>query len=62
MDDNPGFLLHLEEILQEAGYGVTCTGSGEEGLKAVKTGNFDLLLLDIVMPGIDGFEVSLQLK
>ena len=62
VDDNPDTLLLLEEILQKEGYSVTCKESGKESLEAAKSGNFDLILLDILMPEMDGFEVCRQLK
>lgn len=43
--------------LVEAGYEVSIARDGEEGLKLMKEGNFDIVLLDIIMPKKDGFEV-----
>ena len=62
VDDNIETLLYMEDIFKNAGYDVTCKENGEEGLMAVKTGNFDLILLDIIMQRMNGFEVCKQLK
>jgi DNA-binding response OmpR family regulator len=62
VDDNPDTLLIVEKILKQAGYSVTCKESGKETLEAAKSVNFDLILLDIGMPEMDGFEVFRQLK
>ena len=62
VDDASDLLLTVEGILQKEGYSVTCKESGKEGLNAAKSGNFDLILLDIVMPEMDGFEVCRELK
>ena len=43
--------------LAQAGYRVTVAGSGEDGLKAARTKPPDLVLLDIMLPGMDGLEV-----
>lgn len=43
-------------------YDITSATNGEEALEWVKQKNFDLILLDIMMPGMDGFEVCQQLK
>ena len=43
--------------LAQAGYRVTVTGSGEDGLKAARANPPNLILLDIMLPGLDGLEV-----
>ena len=48
--------------LEDAGFAVLIANDGEEGLKKIKEEKPDLILLDIVLPGIDGFEVLRQLK
>ena len=47
----------LEAVLTARGYEVVAASSGEEALEAVADGRADLMLLDIVMPGMDGYEV-----
>ena len=52
----------LMRRLERLGYSVSCAENGVEALKLLRTESFDVLLLDIVMPGMDGFEVLEQLK
>jgi two-component system, OmpR family, KDP operon response regulator KdpE len=62
VDDHPGVLRFIEIDLKLRGFDVITTGSGEATLDLVKTAMPDILLLDIVMPGIDGFEVLRKLR
>jgi adenylate cyclase len=62
VDDNDLNRDMLMRRLERLGYSVSCAESGIEALKLLRTESFDLLLLDIVMPGMDGFEVLEQLK
>lgn len=48
--------------LQKAGYECQAVYSGEEALSVLPKGNFDLVVLDIMLPGIDGFEVCRSMK
>jgi two-component system phosphate regulon response regulator PhoB len=48
-------------LLRE-GYRVNCAGTGEEALKSVRDGRPDLILLDLMLPGVDGLEVCRRLK
>ena len=52
----------LQAHLESAGYHVVTAANGDEALTAVGTERPDLILLDLVMPGIDGFEVCRRLK
>lgn len=52
----------LKMILERSGYDVVTVGNGEEGLKTVSELKPDLILLDIMMPGIDGMQVLRSLK
>ncbi len=52
----------LIDRLAEEGYLIDGAIDGEEGLEKAKTGEFDLILLDLILPGIDGFEVLSFLK
>lgn len=57
------FLRDLyNELLTEAGYEITLAQDGEEGLEKASVGGFDLVLLDIMLPKIDGLEVLRRLK
>jgi two-component system phosphate regulon response regulator PhoB len=52
----------LRYNLAKEGYQVTCSASGEEALKAVRVSLPDLVLLDLMLPGLDGLEVCRSLK
>ncbi|MCP4368947.1 MAG: response regulator [Deltaproteobacteria bacterium] len=62
VDDNPANLGIVEEYLNEHGFDSHIATSGEAALKRVKHIRPDIILLDIQMPGIDGFETCMQLK
>ena len=62
IDDNPNNLSVLENFLQGHGFTTMVATKGELGLQRAAYGHPDLILLDIVMPGIDGFEVCRRLK
>jgi DNA-binding NtrC family response regulator len=62
VDDTPENLSVLRKLLTEKGYQVRPALSGEVALKAVKTQIPDLILLDIIMPEMDGYEVCSILK
>ncbi|MCP4720154.1 MAG: response regulator [Desulfobacteraceae bacterium] len=62
VDDTPENLTVLRQILNEQGYRVRPALSGEIALKTIQADLPDLILLDIVMPGMDGYEVCTKLK
>lgn len=62
VDDTPQNLRLLGDILENEGYDLRVATSGPDALDAVKTSAPDLILMDIVMPGMDGYEVCRQLK
>ncbi|HOU14729.1 MAG TPA: response regulator [Anaerolineae bacterium] len=62
VDDNPANLRLLAGILSEQGYAVRPARSGHTALSAVRLALPDLILLDIMMPDIDGYTVCEQLK
>ncbi len=62
VDDEPSNVRLLEVQLLSLGYEILTAFSGEECLKKVIDSPVDLILLDVLMPGLDGFEVSRQLK
>ncbi|HEY5551440.1 MAG TPA: response regulator transcription factor [Opitutaceae bacterium] len=57
VEDEPGIAFALEADLQTEGYAVTVARTGDDALRLVKPDAFDLILLDIMLPGKDGFEV-----
>ena len=54
VDDDPGITENLSPILEKAGFMVTVASDGEEALELLKATRFDLVLLDIVLPKLDG--------
>lgn len=62
VDDEEDILELLRYNLAKEGYRVTCVASGEEAVKAGKSILPDLILLDLLLPGIDGLEVCRLLK
>jgi DNA-binding NtrC family response regulator len=61
IDDETIALTNLTHVLKREGYEVTACKDGEAGLEALKRHDFDLVLTDLKMPGIDGMEVLRQL-
>ncbi len=62
IDDEKDILKLLQYNLEREGYQVVCAKTGEEGLESVKTKRPDLVILDLMMPGIDGLEVCKILR
>ncbi len=62
VDDTPQNVKLLEAVLTTRGYEVIPAASGEEALAKIASEQPDLVLLDIVMPGMDGYEVCRRLR
>ncbi len=62
VDDTPQNIEVLEAILEPRGYSIVPAESGQQALDLVATERPDLILLDIVMPGMDGYEVCRRLR
>ena len=62
VDDEPGIRQSLGGVLEDEGYNVTSVGTGEECLAALAAGEFELVLLDIWLPGMDGMEVLARVQ
>ena len=62
VDDLPQNLRLLDAILSPRGYRVLTAASGEEALAVLPTSGADLVLLDILMPGMDGYEVCRRIR
>ena len=57
VDDEPAARLSLAELLSLEGYEVVAAGSGEEAVELLSEGPFDLAIVDLKMPGMDGLDV-----
>lgn len=62
VDDEPDIVELLRYNLEREGYAVQTALNGKDALKAAKSGRPDLIILDIMMPGMDGVEVCTQLR
>ncbi|APX93381.1 two-component system response regulator [Halomonas sp. 1513] len=62
VDDEPNIVLSLEFLMQQAGFDVVTAEDGESALDSIADGAPDLILLDISLPGISGFDVLEQLR
>lgn len=62
IEDEPEMIMLIKAILNRKGYDVTGAENGREGLEAVERTKPDLVLLDLMMPGMDGWEVYQKLK
>jgi two-component system response regulator PhoP len=51
-----------EALRQRCGYAVDCAATGTDGLSLPELGNYDLLLLDLMLPGVDGFSIVQRLR
>src|SRR3989440_7943205 len=58
VDDRPDNLLALRAVLEPLGFDLVEAGSGEEALRHLLAGEFALIVLDVQMPGLDGFETA----
>jgi DNA-binding response OmpR family regulator len=57
VDDEPGIVVALQFLMEKQGYAVMVAENGEDALELIYKHKPDLVLLDIMLPGIDGFEV-----
>jgi two-component system KDP operon response regulator KdpE len=62
VDDEPKVLRFVQIDLKVHGFDVITTTSGEEALELIKSKKPDIVLMDIIMPGMDGFEVLKKLR
>lgn len=62
VDDEVLLVEMLKTRLETNGYSVVCAYDGQEGIKIVKTENPDLIILDLMLPKMDGYKVCRMLK
>ncbi len=62
VDDKQSFRFMIKGYLDDAGYQVACAASGAEALAELEQGRFDLILSDMVMPGMDGLALLRQVR
>ncbi len=62
IDDAENNLMLLQDLLTEFNYNIRLARNGEDAIKLVKEKTPDLLLIDIMMPGMDGFELFEKVK
>ncbi|CAB0151401.1 Transcriptional regulatory protein CpxR [Pseudidiomarina piscicola] len=62
VDDDAELSSMLEQILTKEGFELTLAADGETGLERALSGSYDLILLDVMLPGIDGFQLLQRLR
>ena len=62
IEDDARISMGLEDDLRYEGYEVSCTPSAEEAIKTQEKNTFDLIILDIMLPGMDGFEFLRKIR
>lgn len=62
VDDEPGIIVALQFLMEQNGYATMVAFSGEEAMEAVARHRPDLILLDIMLPVVDGFEVCQRVR
>lgn len=62
VDDEPFVRDLLEKVLRRSGHEVVAIATADEALAALEAGRFDLVLTDVVMPGMDGFDLLRRVK
>lgn len=61
VDDSPTETHVLKSMLEKAGFDILTASSGEEGIETARQTVPDLILMDVVMPGLNGFQATRQL-
>lgn len=61
IDDSPTELHLFQNMLEKNGFGTLVADSGEEGIRIARTSKPDCILMDVVMPGMNGFQATRKL-
>jgi DNA-binding response OmpR family regulator len=62
VDDEPNIVVPLQFLMEQNGYEVRTAATGEEALEAISTFKPEVVLLDIMLPGMDGFEACQRIR
>jgi two-component system alkaline phosphatase synthesis response regulator PhoP len=62
IEDEPGLVLTVTDLLAAEGFAVESATDGPSGLKRALEGNFDLIVLDVMLPGKNGFDICRELR
>ncbi|MBN2062631.1 MAG: response regulator [Deltaproteobacteria bacterium] len=62
VDDDEMVLIAVNELLKQEGYEVDPVSSGSEAIEKLGQGTYDLIMLDIIMPEMDGFELCRKIR
>lgn len=62
VDDEEDVRIALKQVLERAGYEVSVAASGKEGLELMKEEGADLVITDVIMPGIDGIATAKEIR
>ena len=62
IDDNPGITDMLELVLPPEGFDVTTVNNGPDGIQVMQQVTPDVIVLDLMMPGVDGWQVCKQIR
>ena len=62
VEDDPSIRMGLEDTLTAKGYQVQVVSRGSEGAEQACSGKYDLVVLDVMLPDIDGFEVLRRIR
>lgn len=62
VDDDPAALMLMQAALEPAGFAVCVAADGEDALRQFRTAPGDLVMLDVDMPGLDGYQVCARLR